>query len=71
MSNIPLTIVTFTGPSASLTDGADEEAFVVVAAAEGDFGDFGAAEGEGFGGEVVEGEGAVAVGDLVEAGFGL
>nr|XP_011463556.1 PREDICTED: spidroin-1-like [Fragaria vesca subsp. vesca] len=37
----------FAGPSASLTDGADEEAFVVVAAAEGDFGDFGAAEAGG------------------------
>ena len=61
----------FAGPSASLTDGADEEAFVVVAAAEGDFEDFGAAKGEGFGGGVAEGEGAVAVGDLVEAGFGL
>lgn len=53
---------------AQQTGGSDEQSLIVVAAAEGDSSDFIATKSEGFGGEIASGEGAVAVGDLVEAG---
>lgn len=55
-------------PETEEAGGADEQPLVIVPTAKGYLGDGGAAEGDGVGGEVADGVGAVSIGHLIEAG---